>query len=96
MRFKFEKIIIQLAGPICNCDDQNLSWDHYLDKSKSEKGSISLFLKCGICGIKLYVPRDKYRASFHVASPYPNGDGKQFKKENNLILFPGGKEDKST
>lgn len=88
----FKRIDILLSGPICSCDEQNLSW--------AIGEGPSLFLNCKTCDTKLNVPNSKFVARFVLDKKYPGKTKELTKKkpksksENKIIKvdFSKGKE----
>lgn len=54
---------IKLAGPICRCDKQNLSW--------GIGNSNGLYVRCDTCQVELNIPREQFRARIICKRPYP-------------------------
>lgn len=68
----FKRISIELDGPICNCDEQQIAWCPV--EVRDEKGIVTaheLHLTCKECKTKLIVPNGKFKASFSFDKPYP-------------------------
>lgn len=64
----FKRIVIELAGPICDCDEANISWQPaILDQDKRPL----LTLTCETCGTKLVIAAKKFVASFKFDKGYP-------------------------
>jgi hypothetical protein len=64
----FKKITIELAGPICSCKTQDLSWGVNLDA----KGRSAMFIACNRCATKLSVGHEVFVASFALDKAYPD------------------------
>jgi hypothetical protein len=58
----FQRVIIKLTGPICQCQKQNLEWS---------VPNSSLKLKCKTCSTELFVPNSQFGAGFLFDTPYP-------------------------
>lgn len=59
---------IHMTEPICDCLEQNLSWNV---NSKDEKGRSTLTIVCETCGTELRIPYEKFRAAFKLKTAYP-------------------------
>jgi len=59
----FKGISINLSGPICQCQKDNLEW--------STIWGGGLVIQCGTCKIQLVVPHEKFVACFRFDTPYP-------------------------
>lgn len=64
----FTKLTINLTGPICICDKEDLSWGICLEAS----GQVGMDLECNFCHTILKVPYKKFLASFKLDNPYPH------------------------
>jgi len=62
----FNRIVIELSGPICGCDEQDLSWNVPLD----EDGKTSLEITCRTCKSSLKVGSKYFKAAFKLDTPY--------------------------
>ena len=60
---------IQLAGPICECEQQDLGWRVPMDKA----GNPQLTVHCCSCGAQVLVPNSQFRASIVLDVGYPKG-----------------------
>jgi hypothetical protein len=69
----FKDIVINLTGPICDCDVQSLGWNVDLG---------DLTVQCLICKTTLMVPSKKFRARFDLDVKYP---GKKTGLENRPV-----------
>jgi len=76
----FKKIVIQLDGPICTCENENLAWTVYLNKNET---NCFLLIFCLTCQTKLEVPNKKFVACFELKKQYPKGVPPQNKSEIN-------------
>ena len=65
----FKKITIELAGPICSCKTQDLSWGVGYDA----KGKPTIYVSCNLCETKLAVGHEAFRASFTLDKAYLEG-----------------------
>jgi hypothetical protein len=88
----FKRIVIELAGPICDCDVANISWQPTI--LDAEKRPL-LTLTCETCGTKLVVASKKFVASFKFDKGYPGkkavGDATKTDPKDpydNVIPFP--------
>jgi hypothetical protein len=63
----FQSLRITLTGPICECEEQDISWGLPLDV----KGNTYMVLTCKTCEAKLTVPHQYLRASITCTKPYP-------------------------
>jgi len=81
----FSRIQIQLTGPICDCDVQDLSW--WI--SRDGDGRSGLVVECNGCGCELRIPNKRFKACFQLDKPYPG------RKDNvvQLDCLDGGKKD---
>lgn len=83
----FQRITIQLTGPVCTCRAQKLSWNIRQDRN----GKPALIIGCNLCGTELYVPNKKFVAAFSLRNPYPAGaqsDDESELPDNVVKLFP--------
>jgi len=101
----FKKITINLAGPICSCEEMDISWGIWNDV----KGNPGLSLTCKKCETQLKIPNNKFVANFNVDVPYPEikkkekeEEVKEKRKESNItdpeksnIIPFGRKKDKN-
>lgn len=86
----FKRIVIELTGPICNCEFQHLAW-----WPTSIEGKWGLVLECSMCGTKLTVSNAKFVAGWALDTPYPAGVKPRSDDESKkglLSLILGGKE----
>lgn len=81
----FKRLVIEMSDPICNCDEQNLSWI----PSSDSKGA-NLIIKCKSCSTQLIVSHEKYVAGWSFERPYP-GKKKEEKPKPKLDVLEGGK-----
>lgn len=92
----FKRITIELAGPICTCDEQDLAWQ---PAGTDKNGKPVLELTCNTCGTKLVVSNKKFVASFKFDKPYPGKKAEESKTKvkappttdepvSNVIPFP--------
>lgn len=65
----FKKITIELAGPICSCKTQDLSWGVSLGASAQP----TMYIQCRLCETKLTVGWKAFVASFTLDNAYPEG-----------------------
>ncbi len=65
----FKNIGINLAGPICKCESQNLIWGIVADKDLE----ILLYISCATCSVKIQVPYKQIFAYFNLEKKYPKG-----------------------
>jgi len=77
----FKGIDIKLTGPICDCDQLDISW-YIIDGP-------GLGLKCKTCNVELRIPNSKFRATFVLDRSYPGK--KEIKKKPELKSLDGGK-----
>ena len=68
----FKWITVHLTGPICNCEEQNLSWSISDDKDNQPQLSI----ECLTCKTVLTVPNEKFTACVDLDKPYPGNKKK--------------------
>lgn len=80
----FERINIQLTGPICACPVQNLLWN-----TPTVDGKSTLSVWCGTCGIKILVPNNAFMGGFALKVPYPGKPAVAVKPA--LKVLDGGK-----
>lgn len=76
----FEKITIHLAGPICICPKEDLSWRLEFNSMNSD---LDLILKCRTCSTELRVPYNKLLAVFDLRVGYL--DGTRNKADDNAV-----------
>jgi len=62
----FKRIEIRLTGPICDCEEENLSW--------APSSTVGLIIKCKTCQTILNIPHEKFVGRFIFDKSYP---GKQ-------------------
>lgn len=62
----FEDVTINLSGPTCNCEQQDLGWNIWSDGDEP-----GLQINCHICKTKVLVPFKKFVAWFTLKTPYP-------------------------
>lgn len=79
----FKLFDIHLAGPICSCDEQSISWSIWIANGTFN----GLLLNCKECETQLSVPKSKMLARFIFDKAYP---GKK-DKESKLKCLDGGK-----
>jgi len=77
----FKGIDIKLSGPICDCDERDISW--FIIEGPG------LGLKCDTCKVELRIPRSKFKAAFTLDRPYPNKT--ELKEKPELKSLDGGK-----
>lgn len=92
----FRKIIIQLDGPICSCDEEKLQWT--VGRALREENGVMLegaYLQvtCKTCKTKLHVPNEKFVASFELKKGYPRKRPEEPKEDPKpkLGVIQGGK-----
>ena len=85
----FINVTINLTGPICNCDEQNIEWSLPTDNV----GHTTMSLTCKTCFTKLIVSHSKLVANFNLGKDYPNKIKKKEKDAKILKFIPGEKED---
>lgn len=61
-----ERIVIKLAGPICNCKQQDLGWGITIID-----GRFTLTIKCNQCQQRLVIAPADFKASFELKEKYP-------------------------
>lgn len=61
----FKKLTIELAGPICNCEHNNLRWAVMTGK---------LTIHCLTCKTQLWVQDEELLAHIELLQPYPSGN----------------------
>lgn len=71
----FTGINIELVGPICTCEVENLEWELAIWKIKDNEGGeteeVGLTIHCGTCSTELVIPPNKLVAAFSLEVPYP-------------------------
>ena len=71
----FTGINIELVGPICNCEVENLEWEFVIWKIKDVEGEeiedVGLSIHCGTCSTELAIPPNELAATFSLEVPYP-------------------------
>ena len=72
----FKDITINLSGPICKCDEENLAWFLSLDR---------MYISCNNCKIELCIPINKMYHSFNLDKPYPGKTDRKPYNTNNII-----------
>jgi hypothetical protein len=77
----FQRIVIELSGPICACDEQSLAWGIHQRGSGNGSG---ILITCKLCDTELVVPHSKFLAGFSLDTPYPDGK----KKDEGEVLEP--------
>lgn len=65
----FKKITIELAGPICSCKTQDLSWG--VGQDRKNRSVMSVW--CNRCETKINVGHTAFVASFTLDKAYPEG-----------------------
>ncbi len=65
----FKNIGINLTGPICSCDKQNLIWGIFTD----EENSPGLIITCKNCKTNLKIHNRQFKAYFKLDKGYPKG-----------------------
>lgn len=70
----FKNVEINIAGPICSCEEENLQWS---------TGQNCLTIVCGTCNTQLFIPQKKFVAAFNLERGYPI---RKTKKEDAKIL----------
>ncbi len=63
----FKRATIELTGPICDCEIQNLGWDI----GNEGVGKPTLEIICKTCKTRLTVSNEKFRATFILDQSYP-------------------------
>lgn len=85
----FKSIKIQLAGPICNCEEEDLWWN---TPTRDPEGKPVLEVGCYHCKTMLRVGNDQFKAVFALDKSYPKA--KTEKKDAKILqLVPGDKKD---
>lgn len=64
----FKNISINLKGPICKCEKQDLTWGWY-----QEEKWHGLFVRCEICSVVLRIPPTQLVARILFEVGYPQG-----------------------
>lgn len=79
-----------LRGPICNCENKNLSWTIFLNKDSYP----GLRITCQTCKVFIEIPNSEFKAHIILDVPYPGAKDKEdIKKAADILkLFPGGKD----
>lgn len=79
-----------LDGPICSCEEQELSWSLFEDKT-----GFGLRISCKTCETQLVIPYTKFKARFVLERPYPGKKQAPAPKPDAKILslVPAEKED---
>lgn len=72
----FKRITIELNGPICACDEQDLIWCPTLDSG----GKHALSIECKTCKTKMIVGNSHFKAAFELDKPYPGKEKIEPKK----------------
>lgn len=86
----FQRIAIELTGPICSCRKQNLGWTPYIDNDRR----FGLVVNCGTCGTELRIPNGQFKAYFDLDEEYP--EGRDEKKDAKILrLAPAPAEEKT-
>lgn len=85
-----------LKGPICSCEEEDLSW-HI---RKDSKGDHCLVIICTQCRTELFIPHKLFVARVVLDTPYPGkSEGSQnepkgkkrrifVERDGNVIFFP--------
>lgn len=82
----FKRIDINLTGPICNCVEQNLSWNPYVDL----ENKFGLKIWCKTCNTVLTIPNSKFTASMKLDTPYP---GKPVEQKATVLHLVDNKDE---
>jgi hypothetical protein len=75
---EFKRIIIELAGPICTCEEKDLAWN---------TGDNQLDVFCKTCKIHKYVDGNEFRAAFNLVVPYPGKLPEASEEEKSFLSF---------
>lgn len=71
----FNRIVIELDGPICSCEEMSLSWTVGREILTNPDGTMRdgayLQVSCKTCATKLHVPNGKFVAAFQLKKGYP-------------------------
>lgn len=65
----FKRVQIQLAGPICGCEHQNLAW--FICGTLPDRPSLGL--RCETCQVVVTIPTTEFKAGFVLDRAYPKG-----------------------
>lgn len=69
----FRKFAIHLKGPICECEQQDLSWRFEAASLEEDKTKHDLVIQCRSCDESIAVPRETFVAAVVLDVPYPKG-----------------------
>jgi hypothetical protein len=84
----FKSITINLAGPICKCQESKLGWTVFLNK----EGRPGLTVHCLACKVSLSIPNKEFKGSFKLDIPYPGKQPEVLTEDTlKLEVLPGGK-----
>lgn len=68
-RSMFKNIKIELEGPICSCEKQNLEW--YFNSNPDNYADLNIW--CKSCNTKLKIPHTMLLAYINLEKKYPKG-----------------------
>ena len=90
----FESMNIYLTGPICGCNEQNLSWCPYSYTEQDTGQTVyGLSLHCNTCNTVLRVGNKDFTARIILNTPYPGGGKeKDVMKVKDNIIYLGGRK----
>lgn len=63
--------MIELTGPICNCDEGDLGWYPVSEVIDNNRTGWGLNINCKKCGTTLNVSHKKFVARIKLDVPYP-------------------------
>ena len=94
----YQSTNIELAGPLCDCEVENLTIEFAVFDVEKENGEktkeAGLLIECGTCHVMLEVPPAKLAATttFSLEIPYPKEDEDiaplRKKKRDNRKVIP--------
>ena len=68
----FKSITINLTGPICKCEYQDLAWAIILSEILPSGHCVyNLYVFCNICKNGLEIPSQDFIGNFRLQIPYP-------------------------
>jgi len=80
----FQRITIELDGPICKCTMQDLAWAIIVVKD-GDVPKHTLAVSCKACKQELRVAPSEFKAGFKLDVAYPETEKPTTTKDGNLI-----------
>ena len=77
----FQNAVLNLSGPICRCDKEDLSWSIF----RADEGGHGVTIECRTCGTKLVVAHKHFVACFRFDEGYPGGAKDDDEDEGDLV-----------